>query len=74
MTRKALIAKCNRRKLRAARQRANGQKVTFSTRIYSQCIVTGRRRGVIGRFGLSRIELRERVNRGEILGVRKSSW
>jgi hypothetical protein len=26
MTRKALIAKCNRRKLRAARQKANGQK------------------------------------------------
>lgn len=44
MTRKALIAKCNRRKLRASRQKANGVKVTFSTRIYSQCIVTGRRR------------------------------
>ena len=69
-----LIAKCSRRQLRAARQRANGQKVTFSTRIYSQCIVTGRRRAVIGRFGLSRIELRERINKGEILGVRKSSW
>lgn len=67
MTRKALIAKCNRRKLRAARQKANDQKITFSTRLYTQCIVTGRRRGVIGRFGLSRIELRERVNRGEIL-------
>jgi ribosomal protein S14 len=36
--------------------------------------VTGRRRGVIGRFGLSRIEARERINKGEILGVRKSSW
>ncbi len=67
MTRKALIAKCNRRKLRALRQKANGQKITFSTRIYSQCIVTGRRRGVIGRLGLSRIEARERINRGEIL-------
>jgi ribosomal protein S14 len=67
MTRKALIAKCNRRKLRALRQKAAGQKVTFSTRIYSQCIVTGRRRGVIGRLGLSRIEARERINRGEIL-------
>ncbi len=74
MTRKSLIAKCRRRQLRAARQRANGHKVTFSTRMYSQCIVTGRRRGVIGRFGLSRIELRERINRGEMLGVRKSSW
>lgn len=72
MTRKALIAKCNRRKLRALRQKANGQKITFSTRIYSQCIVTGRRRGVIGRFGLSRIEARERINRGEILWVRIS--
>ncbi len=74
MTRKALIAKCSRRQLRAQRQRANGVKVTFSTRIYSQCIVSGRRRGYIGRFGLSRIELRERINKGEMLGVRKSSW
>ena len=71
MTRKALIAKCNRRKLRALRQKANGQKITFSTRIYSQCIVTGRRRGVIGRFGLSRIEARKHINHNKIPQIHK---
>lgn len=74
MTRKALIAKCKRRKARATRQKDAGVPVTESTRIYSQCVVTGRRRGYIGRFNLSRIELRERINKGEIVGVRKSSW
>ena len=74
MTRKALIAKCNRRKLRALRQKANSQKDHFLYTYLLTMYVTGRRRGVIGRFGLSRIEARERINRGEILWVRKSSW
>lgn len=74
MTRKALIAKCKRRKNRSQRQKEAGVEVTYPTRVYNQCVVTGRRRGYIGRFNLSRIELRERINKGEIVGVRKSSW
>lgn len=74
MTRKALIAKCKKRQLRAQRQKDAGAKVTFPTRIYKQCAVTGRRRGYLGRFNMSRIEIRERVSKGEIVGVRKSSW
>ena len=74
MTRKALIAKCKRRALRAERQKQAGVKVTHPTRIYRQCSVTGRRRGYLGRFNLSRIELRERINKGEIVCVRKISW
>lgn len=74
MTRKALVTKCRKKQKRAERQKEAGVKVTLPTRVYSQCVVSGRRRGYIGRFNLSRIELRERINKGEIVGVRKSSW
>ena len=36
--------------------------------------VTGRSRGVYRKFGLSRVKIREVVNRGEIPGVSKASW
>ena len=39
-----------------------------------RCIVTGRPRGYIRRFGLSRITFREMALKGEIPGVAKSSW
>lgn len=44
------------------------------TRLRNRCNVTGRSRGYIRRFGLSRITLREMALRGEIPGVTKSSW
>ena len=74
MARKAMIAKCKKRQLRAQRQKEAGVRVTEPTKLYNRCVVTGRPRGYLGRFNLSRIELRERINKGEILGVRKSSW
>lgn len=40
----------------------------------NRCAETGRARGYIRRFGLSRIAFRERASRGEIPGVTKSSW
>lgn len=36
--------------------------------------VDGRPRGVFRKFGLSRIRLRAMAHRGELPGVRKSSW
>lgn len=39
-----------------------------------RCQLTGRVRGVYRKFGLSRIALRELSLRGEVPGVRKSSW
>lgn len=44
------------------------------TRITRRCQVTGRPRGVYRKFGMSRIALREYAHKGQIPGVKKSSW
>ncbi|MEM0897242.1 MAG: 30S ribosomal protein S14 [Verrucomicrobiota bacterium] len=44
------------------------------TRTVNRCESTGRRRGYIGRFKLSRIAFRELASKGMIPGVTKSSW
>ncbi|RWZ79565.1 MAG: 30S ribosomal protein S14 [Candidatus Chaera renei] len=44
------------------------------TRRKNRCFETGRPRGYMRRFGLSRISFREHASRGEIPGVTKSSW
>jgi len=44
------------------------------TRRKNRCIETGRSRGYMRQFGLSRIAFREHASRGEIPGVTKSSW
>ncbi|WP_328471471.1 30S ribosomal protein S14 [Actinoplanes sp. NBC_00393] len=36
--------------------------------------IDGRPRGVLSRFGLSRVRFRELALRGELPGVRKASW
>lgn len=44
------------------------------TRRKNRCIETGRPRGYMRTFGLSRISFREHASKGEIPGVTKSSW
>ncbi len=44
------------------------------TRIVNRCQMTGRSRGYVRRFGLSRIAFREMALEGKIPGVRKASW
>ncbi len=44
------------------------------TRIRRRCSLTGRPRGNLRKFGINRIKFRELAHRGEIPGVRKSSW
>ncbi|MCG8601851.1 MAG: 30S ribosomal protein S14 [Verrucomicrobiales bacterium] len=44
------------------------------TRLVNRCEVTGRRRGYLRRFKMSRIALRELASHGMIPGVTKSSW
>ncbi|MFZ9709149.1 MAG: 30S ribosomal protein S14 [Steroidobacteraceae bacterium] len=39
-----------------------------------RCAITGRPRGVYRKFGISRVKIRETVNRGELPGVSKASW
>jgi small subunit ribosomal protein S14 len=44
------------------------------TRHKNRCSETGRSRGYIRQFGLSRIAFREHAVKGEIPGVTKASW
>ena len=44
------------------------------TRVRNRCSITGRGRGYIGRYGVSRIKFRELALQGKIPGVRKASW
>ncbi|RNC83608.1 MAG: 30S ribosomal protein S14 [Balneola sp.] len=44
------------------------------TRVRNRCSITGRSRGYIGRYGISRIKFRELASDGKIPGVRKASW
>lgn len=46
----------------------------FSTRAYTRCKRCGRVYGVLRKFGLCRICLRELAYKGEIPGMRKASW
>jgi small subunit ribosomal protein S14 len=44
------------------------------TRITRRCRITGRSHAVYRKFGVSRIMLRELTLKGELPGMRKSSW
>ncbi|HET9947412.1 MAG TPA: type Z 30S ribosomal protein S14 [Longimicrobiales bacterium] len=61
MARKALIEKAKR-------------KPKFAVRHRNRCQRCGRPRGYLRKFGICRICFREMSLRGEIPGVRKSSW
>ena len=43
-------------------------------RLHNRCKVTGRPKGYIRQFGISRIQFREMASDGLIPGVRKASW
>lgn len=61
MARKALIEKANKEK-------------KYGVRDYNRCSICGRARAYIRDFGICRICFRELAHKGEIPGVRKSSW
>ncbi|MGZ7440035.1 30S ribosomal protein S14 [Paenibacillus sp. TH7-28] len=44
------------------------------TRLHNRCSVTGRPRGYISKFKVSRIVFRELAHQGQIPGVKKASW
>jgi small subunit ribosomal protein S14 len=43
-------------------------------RLRSRDVIDGRPRGVLTKFGVSRIRFRDMAHRGELPGVTKSSW
>lgn len=89
MARKSIIARNNKRErlvekyakkraeLKAAGDYEGLQKLPKNAspvRLKNRCSVTGRGRGYMRMFGLSRIKFRELANEGKVPGVRKSSW
>jgi len=43
-------------------------------RLHNRCKLTGRPKGYMRQFGVSRIQFREMASNGLIPGVKKSSW
>ena len=43
-------------------------------RLHNRCKITGRPKGYMRQFGLSRVMFREMANKGLIPGVKKASW
>lgn len=77
--RERLVAKYakKRAELKAAGDYEGLQKLPKNAspvRLKNRCALTGRGRGYLRDFGLSRIKFRELANEGKIPGVRKSSW
>lgn len=44
------------------------------TRLHNRCQVTGRPRGYMRKFKMSRISFRELAHKGQLPGVKKASW
>ncbi|WP_100934196.1 30S ribosomal protein S14 [Candidatus Chlamydia corallus] len=47
---------------------------TSPTRLHNRCLLTGRPRGYLRKFAVSRICFRQMASMGEIPGVIKASW
>ena len=43
-------------------------------RLHNRCKLTGRPRGYMRQFGLSRVTFREMANQGLLAGVKKATW
>jgi len=74
MVRKALVIKQKRLMERYLQAKKEGRKMKHSTRVYNRCSITGRNRGYMRDFGVSRCVFRELAEKGQIPGVKKSSW
>jgi small subunit ribosomal protein S14 len=61
-------------KLEAQNRFAKLPRNSCPTRKNNRCAVSGRSKAFYNKFGISRIALRELALRGQLPGVRKSSW
>ena len=74
---KAIIKDVDRsmeERLEASRTLAKLPRNSSPVRHRNRCHLTGRPRGYLRKFGISRIALRELAHEGKIPGVTKSSW
>ena len=58
----------------AARKLQSIPKNANPIRLHNRCKITGRPKGYMRQFGLSRIQFREMASSGLIPGVKKASW
>ena len=77
--RAALVAKYaeKRAALKAAGDYDALQKLprnSAAVRMHNRCQITGRPKGYMRQFGISRVTFREMANQGLIPGVKKASW
>ncbi|MEP0545524.1 MAG: 30S ribosomal protein S14 [Rhodothermales bacterium] len=77
--RRKMVAKYaeRRRKLKAAGDYEGLQRLPRNAspvRLNNRCAMTGRSRGYLRKFGVSRIVFREMALAGKIPGVKKASW
>lgn len=49
-------------------------KNSMGIRVHNRCSLTGRPRGYMRQFGISRVTFREMALEGKIPGITKSSW
>jgi small subunit ribosomal protein S14 len=61
-------------KLEAQRLFSRLPRNSCPARLNRRCAISGRSRGYYRKFGISRIALRDLALRGQLPGVRKSSW
>ncbi|MEP1018699.1 30S ribosomal protein S14 [Maribacter dokdonensis] len=89
MARKAVIAREKKRERIVAKYaakradlKANGDyealdklpKNASPVRLHNRCKLTGRPKGYMRKFGISRVTFREMASQGKIPGVTKASW
>lgn len=89
MARKSLIARENKRKRMVAKYAEKRKQLkeegrwdeldklprnSSPVRLHNRCLLTGRPKGYMRMFGISRVTFREMALAGKIPGVTKASW
>ena len=89
MARKSIIAREKKREKLVARYAAKRKELkeagdwvgldklprnSSKVRLHNRCKLTGRPRGYMRKFGISRVTFREMASDGKIPGITKASW
>ncbi|MBD3363183.1 type Z 30S ribosomal protein S14 [Candidatus Dojkabacteria bacterium] len=69
-----MSTKAQEAKEKKLKKKYKSNTLKYKTRLFNRCKVTGRARGYMRRFGISRITFREFALKGLLPGVRKASW
>ncbi len=74
MARKSIVLKSQKFLNRVLLAKQEGRHVPLCSRAYNRCKLCGRPGGFLRDFGVCRCCFRELAEKGQIPGVRKSSW